>query len=377
MKIINKNIITIHDDLLYHLYDLGIYTIKYSCINGEKYLINSYKGKGYEIGLRKKITDKEVEGLKEDIPLYEQITKNSNDLREIIIDFDNQNKINYKVRTLISNHYQDLCLSNIEKYVFNILFDKYLGNEYEFDISFSEIEYKYRGKGGSRKLTVDKAVAIKYASAIDKLSKKEIFLKTKDYFRDKRYGVGNINLSHPLLKINNKALINKNNICFNYSLGGFGVVIRKSKRYSTILSSSLYRINFNKLRKYLVGFYLARAVYIQQGLIEKNPSTDRFNRFDIDIDDYIYLTRDVSSKERKENLMRERRQIINYIKSVIDHIDYVADLEERYIYDETEHFMKKHEFDYDVINDLDNYEFTPKDLDEDVSLTLTVIMDIF
>lgn len=377
MKKTKNNIIAVHDELLYHLYGLGIYTIKYSCINGEKYLINSYKGKGFEIGLRKKITDKEVDGLKEDIPLYEQTTNNKQNFREIIINYEKQNEINNKVNMLISNHYQDLCLSNIEKYVLNILFDKFLSNEYDFDISFSEIEYKYRGKGSSRKLTVDKSIAIKYASAIDKLSKKEIFLKTKDYFRDKRYGVRNINLFHPLLTINDKALINKNNICFNYSLGGFGEVIKKSKRYSTILSSSVYRINFNKIRKYLVGFYLARTIYIQQGLIEKNPNVERYRKFNIDIDDYVYLTRDVSLKERKVNLLREKRQIIDYIKSVINRIDYVADCIEEYTYDETEQFMKKHEFDYDISCDLDNYVFTPKDLDKDVSITLTVIMEYF
>ena len=36
--------------------------------------------------------------------------------------------------------------------------------------------------------------------------------------------------------------------------------------------------------------------------------------------------------------------------------------------------MSKHEYDYDIETDLENYNFTLEDLDQDVSVKFTIIM---
>ena len=122
-----KDIITVHDELLYDLYSLRPDTIRYKLINGNIYLVNSVKGLNYEIGLRVKLE-------------YENV--NEDDFKKISsFGFD------------ISIYYEQLCFSNIEKYVCNVLFDKFLSTQQDFDITFSEIEYLYRGKC-SKKLCV-------------------------------------------------------------------------------------------------------------------------------------------------------------------------------------------------------------------------------
>ena len=143
-KIANRfkkdNVITVHDELLTALIGLDPYTIYHKEINGEIYLINSIKGKNFEIGLRLKLSDCD-----EDEP---------------ILDFEETDGVidERYIRKRIERNYKRLCFTNLEKYMLNVLFDKYLNNHQEFDMTFLEIESYYRGKAKPRATTVSLAV---------------------------------------------------------------------------------------------------------------------------------------------------------------------------------------------------------------------------
>jgi hypothetical protein len=351
------NVITVHDELLSTLYGLDPANICCKEINGEKYLVNSVKCKNFEIGLRLKLSDCDK------------------DL--IIVEFETPYEKNTEtfIRKKIERNYQKLCFTNLEKYVLNILFDKFLSNYQEFDMTFLEMERYYRGKAKQRTRTLSINVAKKYATALDELSKKELFLITSNSFRAKKYGVNSQQIYQPLLVINSSNLISPNNVIFSYSLGGFGNVIKLSRRYSTILPICAYRIGFNQLRNHMTAFYLAQEVFIQSGIINKDPENEKNWSFDVVPEEYILCTNEVSLNEKKiTNPLRLKRKIANYILTILPLIDGVSEVKNEYVFDETERFMLKHEFDYDIENDLDNYEFNLNDLDQDTDIKITAWM---
>lgn len=369
-KILNRfdkeNVITVHDELLSSLYALHPSNIYYKVINGEQYLINSIKGKNYEIGLRVKLKDNSIPVcVPQETPLdYNSLSKSWEDTY---------------VKMTLNIHYTKLCFTNIEKYVMNILLDKFLNNHQKFDMTFLEMEKYYRGKVKPRATSLSEKIAMKYATALDSLAEKELFLITSPSFRKYKnndYGVSGLNIIQPLLSITNSNAFSKNNIIFSYSFGGFGRVIKLSRRYSTILPITAYRININQLRLHLAGFYLAQDVFIQTGLLARHPTLVKYQSFVVDVSELIEATTEASLEDKPlKNPLRFRREMSAYVSCLLPYIDGVMDVEKEYIYNETERFMQKHEADYDIQTDLDNYEFTLKDLDQDVELRFTAHMD--
>lgn len=362
MSIFDKNeIITCHDNLLASLYNLDATTIYYKEINDEYYLINSINGKGYEIGLRVKV---DKLNYPQDVKLLSLYDENSYELTE--------------VKMILGMYSKYLMFSNCEKYITNILLDKYLSNEYDFDISIKEIESRYRKKAISyRNITLNTSTYNRYVSTIYSLLCKEIFLKTSKSFRDSRYGVNSINLYQKLLIVDSYYNSGINNITFTYSFGGFGKVIKQSKRFSNLVPGGYYRINFNQLKLHLVAFYIARDIFIQQGIINKYPYVERNYYLEVDIDRIISLVEEKNLEQKKCNKARNYKNIVKYIESVLGSLEanhYIEKYSEEFMYEETEHFMKKHEFDYDIDNALKDYKFTIDDLDEDVSVRFTIIM---
>ena len=335
----SKKIITVHDELLFELYSLRPDTISYELINGNVYLVNSVKSLNYEIGLRVKLE-------------YENV--NEDDLKKISsFKFD------------ISIYYEQLCFSNIEKYVCNVLFDKFLSTQQDFDITFSEIEYLYRGKCSKKLCVLRNDIALKYAKAFDSLSKKELFLITNNNFRNKRYGVRNLCIHQPFLSLKSILRVSKNNLAVSYSFGGFGEVIKASKRYSTILSNKAYQINFNELKLHLTGYYLARDVFITLGIMEKMFRLEF--PYNPPIDLLIEFTRELSYNSFYKNPLRDYKAMCKYVLTSLRYIDKIIDIEE--IYHETEEFAIEHEMDKDENGNYE-YEFTLKDVGRNADLEI-------
>lgn len=359
-RFLASGIITVHDELLSSLYELKPDTIYCKRINGERYLINSIKGKNFEIGLRVKITnDKSFDNTPDDVYLLN--------------DYSNPNYFSDSIS--LQFYYKDLCFSNMEKYMTNILFDKYLSQHQDFDMTFLEIEQHYRGKVSKRSTFIGPDVAKRYAKTLDKLCKKELFLITSDKFREKKYGVRSLRIHQPFLSINSCYKNTKNSISFSYSFGGFGRVIKLSRRYSTILHSNAYQISFNQLKYYLTGFYLAKEVFIKLGALNKNSKSRNNFSYTVDIEKISKQIRELEFMEQRlKNPLRNRITVSSYIDRMLSKIEGIIRVESKFSYDETDEFIKKHEFDYDIETDLDNYEFSLNDLDKDVYVKYTVIL---
>ncbi len=376
-RFLPSQFITVHDELLSSLYELTPKTMQYRIINGEKYIVNSVKLKHCEIGLRVKIDDKTLPSTIAD---GDYITKYYTD------------PLNYTMSeteysfygSILDEYYQYVCFNSMEKYLTNVLLEKFLSSNQVLDMTFLEIEHKYRAKASYRSVSLSKNVAQRYAKTLDSLCKKELFLITDDKFRDCRYGVRNKAMYQKFLTIRNPYKYGINNINFSYSLGGFGLIIKLSRRYSTLMSAGYYRVSFNEIRWHLVAFYLSKQIFIKKGLINKNPNDTRNWSFIVDIDELMKLTENLRKptnlNKPEANYLRTKRRLVEvvekYLKYNINIEDYYID----YKYEETERFELKHQFDYDIKTGLDNYRFGTNDLDQDVDVEIKVVLkyqDIF
>lgn len=363
------DIITIHDNLLCELYSLnrdGGFGWKE--FNGSQYLVNQKQGRGYIIGLRVKIPD--------ELLVVNGIKHKYDDL-----DTDLQDEIEDK----LSNK---LYFSNIEIYVANMLFDKFLRYGNNCKISIQEMDGYYRkGKKDYRKVRVAKNVYDRYIETLKLLVEKELFIETTDSFRSDKYGVRNINFSHMFLSVFQIEQLEMNNMEFNYSFHNFGNVIRQCRRYSNTLSRYAFRIRFNQVMKYVTSFFIARDVFIAKGNLIHNPSYI-YNEMTVTSESYekevkydgrknnnqgYSMSYKLNSFKGIPNKIRIKKMFINYIKRGF-YLCNVFSIEEQFSYDETEEFVEKHEFDYDENYNL-NYNFSLDDLGQDVNVSLLVYID--
>lgn len=373
-RFLPNQFIIVHDELLGSLYELTPRTMQYRIINGEKYIVNSVKLDHCEIGLRVKIEDNTLPSVITD---GDYITNYyTNPLNYIM---DNVDYAFYG--STLDQYYQYVCFSNMEKYMLNILLDNYLSSNQQLDMTFLQIEHKYRAKASYRSKSLSKKVALRYAKTLDSLCAKELFIITDDKFRDYRYGVRDKAIYQKLLTIKDKYIYGLNNVTFSYTLGGFGILLKQSRRYSTIMPIGYYRIGFNELRWHLMGFYLAKQIFIQQGIINKNPSNSYNWTFKIDLDKMIKLTNEQKKptelKKPVKNYLRLKRSMVDKIEKYLDQNCGIEDFRVEYSYTETDRFALKHQYDYDIKTDLDNYKFGIKDLDQDVEVEITVVMKTF
>lgn len=368
-RFLPNQFITVHDELLSSLYNLSPENLQYRVINGEKYIVNSVKSNHFEIGLRVKIDDKTLPSSIADGDYITNYYTNplNYDIDEFSYDFFGDT---------LDTYYKYVCFTNMEKYLTNILLDKFLSSNQELDMTLLEIEHKYRAKASYRSVSLSKSVAERYAKTLDSLSKKELFLITDDKFRDYRYGVRNKTIYQKFLTIRNPYKYGLNNINFSYSFGGFGLIIKLSKRYSTIMPAGYYRIAFNEVRWHLVAFYLSRQIFIQNGLVNKYPNIRHYRMFTVDIEQLMKLTTDLRKptdlKKPIKNYLRDKRRIIEIIEGYLEYNEFISNYHINYDYLETERFVLKHQFDYDIETNLDNYEFGVKDLDQDVNVKIEV-----
>ena len=363
------DIITIHDNLLCELYSLnrdGGFGWKE--FNGSQYLVNQKQGRGYIIGLRVKIPD--------ELLVVNGIKHKYDDL-----DTDLQDEIEDK----LSNK---LYFSNIEIYVANMLFDKFLRYGNNCKISIQEMDGYYRkGKKDYRKVRVAKNVYDRYIETLKLLVEKELFIETTDSFRSDKYGLRNINFSHMFLSVFQIEQLEMNNMEFNYSFHNFGNVIRQCRRYSNTLSRYAFRIRFNQVMKYVTSFFIARDVFIAKGNLIHNPSYI-YNEMTVTSESYekevkydgrknnnqgYSMSYKLNSFKGIPNKIRIKKMFINYIKRGF-YLCNVFSIEEQFSYDETEEFVEKHEFDYDENYNL-NYNFSLDDLGQDVNVSLLVYID--
>ena len=365
----NGDIITIHDNLLCDLYSLNRDCgFDWEEFNGSQYLVNQKYGRGYTIGLRVKVPD-------------ELLIVNGKKCSFDDLDRDTVEEIEDKLSSR-------LYFSNIEIYVANMLFDKFLRYGNNCNISIQEMDGYYRkGKKDYRKVRVMKNVYDRYIDTLKLLVEKELFLETTASFRNDKYGARNINFSHMFLSIFQIEQIEMNNMKFSYSFHNFGNVIKQCRRYSNTLSRYAFKIRFNQAMKYVTSFFIARDVFIAKGNLIHNPSY-KYNEMIITSECYendikydgrsnnnqgYSVSYKLNSFKGIPNKIRVRKMFISYIIRGF-YLCNIYSIEEQFTYDETEEFVEKHEFDYDENYNL-SYCFSMDDLGKDVSVSLLVYID--
>ena len=129
MKKMSTEIYMAHDELLFELFNLKLDTVKFQVINGQPYLINVAKRGKFEIGFRVKIS-KPL-----DLKIESGTYLNELPLKISGLEIDVEKLCN----ELLDEYGKFLCLSNFEKYMLNVLLDKYLSNYDTATITLKEI----------------------------------------------------------------------------------------------------------------------------------------------------------------------------------------------------------------------------------------------
>lgn len=364
------SVITVHDNLLANLYELDLKNISSKNIDGEEYLVNEASGRYYKVALIAKIP-KDLLMVNGELKKYDELSKNQ---QEIIL---NQLKAR-------------LYFTNVEILFTNILFDRYLKSDYDYDISLKEIERHYRRKGHSKNVKISDVNYERYISTLSNLTLKEITLTTEPKFRNennKSYGVSNLKIKQKFLNVFNLYDLGENNIGFTYSFQQFGKVIKKCRRYSNSLIPRCYQYRLNQAMKHSIAYFIGIEIFIR-----KNPRKKYNNIFILNISRIMqkvhYETRkdeytgySISSKlegfKSLPNKLRTYKMVMKYIKEVLDGFvsnGTIYEYEINYDYDETEEFQEKHEYDYELDGKL-SYRFTLEDISRDVDVSFMIYLN--
>ena len=364
-----KAIITVHDNLLANLYQLNLSRVVVKTINEEEHLINQISGRDYTVGLIAKIP-KELLTVNGEICKFSEL---STEAQEEIFNLLKDN----------------LYFSNVEILFCNILFDRYLKTDYDYDFSLTGIEKYYRRRGKTKKIRISDVNYKRYVTTLNKLSKKEIIVDTKAKFRTqgrRSYGVNNLKIKQKLISFT--SLYKKeNDIIFSYHFSQFGKVIKLSRRYSNILLPKFYQYRLNQSMKHVIAYFIGIEIFIR-----KDPHKKYSNSFMLDVNSIFqkvhYETRkgeckgySLASKldgfKSLPNILRTYKMTLRYIDEILS--DFVSnktiyDYEVKYNYDETEDFQEKHQYDYDLNGNL-IYNFTLDDVSRDVDVSFLVSLD--
>lgn len=276
------------DNLLYELYLLKPDTIQYQVIHGQPYLVNLKKIKQAEIGFRVRMKEK----LDDKVPSGTMLNQINNILNEEqkmnyywdpinnceSVDYDYQLYVDYE-RKILDEYEHQLCLSNAEKYLFNILLDRFFDDRGTC-LSLRDMEANYRKMAMSRRnISLNNETYRRYMLTLKALMEKEVYLKTGFSFRKECYACNNLEIKQKLLTI--KDYISQprgNKFQFNYSLGAFGNVLKRSKRFCTI-PDDYYKVQFKQVKKTLIAQYLARMIYVEK--LYARRSINHKSSFDI------------------------------------------------------------------------------------------------
>src|SRR5699024_5628696 len=109
----------------------------------------------------------------------------------------------------------NLYFSNVEILFCNILFDRFLKTDYDYDFSLTKIEKNYRRRGKTKKIRISDVNYKRYVTTLNKLSKKEIIIDTKAKFRTQGgriYGVNNLKIKQKLISFTSLYYKSENDI---------------------------------------------------------------------------------------------------------------------------------------------------------------------
>lgn len=293
---------SVTDELLFELYMLDRRNIEYQMINHDLYLFNrsliKYK---FEIGLVAKVPSELLATYSID-----EIVDGCVDGAEEFVELGNK-----------------LVFQPKEMFIMNILFSHFLSTRHNLipEISFHTIE-RYRKKSSAFKnITLNTITAESYRSIIQSLAAKTLYLKTDHNFRkrkQKNYGVSDIDLEQDLLTLGDSYVVSSNNISFKYSLGPFGDVIRKCRRYSNeIVPESCYHFTLNQSIYNVMACDIGRQIYISRYDYEtKSPRVlSSIKECGFDFDFKVYFEK--LNGECRKNMIRQAKTFYENLERIL------------------------------------------------------------
>lgn len=305
----NKDMITVTDEILFELYMLDSSFIEPIRINHEYYLVSkTIKKYKFELGLIAKIPN-------------EMLEKHTID---DIVDACLRKDEEYAALTSL------LTFTPKEMLIMNILFSKFLNTNSKQipEISFKDIEFYRRKVSSYKNVSISNITAESYRNIINSLVSKNFYLKTTPKFRKaerekrggsyKDYGVANRDFSQDLLTIYDPYLASSNNLSLKFSLGELGEVIKLSGRYSNIVPASCYHFSLNQAIYNIVACDIGRQIFVIRGLRARaNPrdlNLPQYCGFDIGFEKYF----EIMYGKYKKNMVRQRMAFYKTLTTILD-----------------------------------------------------------
>lgn len=132
-----------------------------------------------------------------------------------------------------------------------------------FAISLSYIHKKYREKRTGKTEVMSKSDLDAYMNALNGLQRKRINLKISN--TRVRYHLNHKEITNGrIFKITNITGKQNGDLIFEYTLGEYGEIISKSKRYSDMLPIDILKIPYKQNMKLYIAMYIARLVFINK-----------------------------------------------------------------------------------------------------------------
>lgn len=132
-----------------------------------------------------------------------------------------------------------------------------------YPISLSYIHKKYRGKRVGKTEVMSQSDLDAYKRALNGLQRKRINMNTGK--GRLRYKQNNIEVNNGrIFKITNITEKSNGDLVFEYTLGNYGEVIRKCKRYSDMLPINILKTSYKQNMKLYIGIYISRLIFINR-----------------------------------------------------------------------------------------------------------------
>lgn len=244
----------------------------------------------------------------------------------------------YKDFKLISTDYKDSSsVGEINYYdnkydmtaheiiVYSLLLHKCIESQIEIqEVSYGELQ-RMRNKRVGNKRLLDIATKNAYINAIRGLCKKRIKYNLGE--TRKRRKITYREAEQPLLIITETRKLDNGDRIIKYSLGPFGKTLIESKRYSTLVPSDYFRINFNEIMSYQIALYICKIIYIERFkksdtiTLKLNSIMKNINKFVI-TDNYVIASRCSLYDYHGENTKRYWDSTISKVNKLLETLKY-------------------------------------------------------
>jgi hypothetical protein len=246
--------------------------------------------------------------------------------------FDSANK--EKARKITFEHVQ---LSKYKMLIYNVLLHKQKEEEKDnVETSIYEIYNKYMGRPLNKTKKMDEKIFTIFLKSLEELTNIYVYCKIHHKKR-KKYGQEGREVFHKFLTITEESKQENGDIKFRYSLGEFGEIVEKSRRYAYMMPIELFRTQ--NITKFLLATYICRLIYVNSRKTRRQRDLALstlmkrafFHNKDGRNSGLTYLEKMYSRVSNKTYILRQFMKVLNSVlkilktKNVIEGYEIIAD----------------------------------------------------